>query len=90
MVSGIHVRRSAGDIAREVAHEPRGHGADIFDRHEPPRGRPRASLVDELVEMLDPRGSSCLERPGGEGERAAERAPLPKWLAFAKTVSGVT
>jgi hypothetical protein len=25
-----------------------------------------------------------------EGDRAAERAPLPKWLAFAKTVSGVT
>jgi hypothetical protein len=72
MVAGIHVRGSAGHIAREVAHEPRGHGADIFDRHEPPRRRPRASLIDELVEMLNPGCSSCLERAnGGLGQTAA-------------------
>ena len=40
-----------------------GHCANILDGDEPPHRRSLTSLVDQLIEVLDPRSSSSLRSP---------------------------
>lgn len=63
MISSVDVGDATGDIAREIADETHGDPADVLDGDEPPLGRSRAGLVDQLVEVIDTRGGSGLERP---------------------------
>jgi hypothetical protein len=54
MVSGIDIGRTAGDIAGKIADETHGDCADILDGDEPSHRRSLASLVNQLVEVIDP------------------------------------
>ena len=54
MVSGIDVGGGSGDVPGEIADEAHGDCANILDGDEPPHKCSLASLVDQLVEVLDP------------------------------------
>jgi hypothetical protein len=54
MIPGIDVGGSAGDIADQIADEAHRDCANIVNGDEPPHGRSFASLIYQLIEMLDP------------------------------------
>ena len=54
MVSGIDVGGGARHVAGKITDQTRRDRAHVLDRYEPPHRRSLASLVNELVEVLDP------------------------------------
>jgi hypothetical protein len=53
MVSGVDVGGRAGDIAGEITDEAHGDCADVLDRDEAPHRRSLASIVNQLIEVID-------------------------------------
>jgi hypothetical protein len=60
MISSIDVGDAARYVASKIADEARGHYTHVSDSDELPLLRSRASPVDQIIDVIDPRADSSL------------------------------